>query len=92
MSFLGWMGLAGALLLVVALSSAYVCRLPLPTSTLYLLVGILVSPLAFNLITVDIVEGRVWFGHLILIHGITSQPILKWYGAKIARTEGPSGD
>jgi sodium/hydrogen antiporter len=64
MSFLGWMGLAGALLLVVALSSAYIRRLPITTSTIYLLVGILVSPLAFNLITVDIVEGRVWFEHL----------------------------
>lgn len=86
------MGLAGALLLVVALSSAYIRRLPLTTSTLYLVVGILVSPLGFNLITVDIVEGRVWFEHLTLIHGITSQPILKWYEVKIAQTEGPRGD
>src|SRR5690606_10908659 len=72
MSFLGWMGLAGALLLVVALSSAYIRRLPLTTSPLSLCFGILVSPLAFSLITVDIVEGRVWFEHLTEIAVITS--------------------
>ena len=72
MSFLGWMGLAGALLLVVALSSAYIRRLPLTTSTIYLIVGVLVSPLAFDLVTVDIVEGRVWFEHLTEIAVITS--------------------
>ena len=39
MSFLGWMSLAGGLLLLMALSSASLRRLPVSTSAIYLAVG-----------------------------------------------------
>ena len=64
MSFLGWMALSGALLLFMALSSAYLRRLPVTTSAIYLALGLVVSPVGLNLIRIDIVESKVWFEHL----------------------------
>jgi NhaP-type Na+/H+ or K+/H+ antiporter len=72
MSFLHWMGLVGALLLLMALSSAYLRRLPITTSAIYLAVGLLLSPIALDLITVNFVEWRVWFEHLTEIAVIVS--------------------
>lgn len=72
MSFLNWMALTGALLLLMALSSAYLRRLPITTSTVYLALGLLVSPLGFNLIAVNFVEWRVAFEHLTEIAVIVS--------------------
>jgi NhaP-type Na+/H+ or K+/H+ antiporter len=64
MSFLAWMGLVGALLLLMALSSAYLRRLPVTTSAIYLGLGLLVSRAGLNLIDVNFVEWRVLFEHL----------------------------
>ena len=64
MSFLAWMGLVGALLLLMALSSAYLRRLPITTSAIYLALGLLVSPIGLGLININFVEWRVWFEHL----------------------------
>jgi len=72
MSFLNWMGLLGALLLLMALSSAYLRRLPITTSAIYLALGLLVSPFGLDLIDVNFVEWRVWFEHLTEIAVIVS--------------------
>ncbi len=72
MSFLNWMGLIGALLLLMALSSAYLRRLPITTSAIYLALGLLVSPIGLGLIDVNFVEWRVWFEHLTEIAVIVS--------------------
>jgi len=72
MSFLNWMALTGALLLLMALSSAYLRRLPITTSAIYLALGLLVSPLGLNLIAVNFVEWRVAFEHLTEIAVIVS--------------------
>src|SRR4028118_372842 len=72
MSFLAWMGLTGALLLLMALSSAYLRRLPITTSAIYLALGLLVSPFGLNLIDINFVEWRVWFEHLTEIAVIVS--------------------
>jgi len=72
MSFLHWMGLVGALLLLMALLSAYLPRLPFTTSTIYLALGLLISPFGLNLIDVNFVEWRVWFEHLTEIAVIVS--------------------
>jgi NhaP-type Na+/H+ or K+/H+ antiporter len=72
MSFLAWMGLVGALLLLMALSSAYLRRLPITTSAIYLALGVLISPVALNLIDVNFVEWRVFFEHLTEIAVIVS--------------------
>jgi sodium/hydrogen antiporter len=72
MSFLVWMGLVGALLLMMALSSAYVRRLPITTSAIYLALGVAISPLGINLITINFVAWKVWFEHLTEIAVIVS--------------------
>jgi NhaP-type Na+/H+ or K+/H+ antiporter len=64
MDFLGWMAVAGGLLLLMALSSAYISRLPISTSAIYLLVGIAISPLGFDLLQINVIESKVWFEHL----------------------------
>lgn len=66
------MGLVGALLLLMALSSAYLRRLPITTSAIYLALGVLISPVALNLIDINFVERRVWFERLTEIAVIVS--------------------
>ncbi len=66
------MGLVGALLLLMALSSAYLRRLPITTSTIYLAIGLLISPFGLDLIDINFVEWRVWFEHLTEIALIVS--------------------
>lgn len=61
MSFLVWMGLIGALLLLMAVSSAYLRRLPITTAAIYLALDLLVSPFGLGLIDVNFIEWRVWF-------------------------------
>jgi NhaP-type Na+/H+ or K+/H+ antiporter len=72
MSFLGWMALCGALLLFMALSSAYLRRLPVTTSSIYIILGLAISPVGFNLIHIDFIESKVWLEHLTEIAVITS--------------------
>ncbi|MBA2319573.1 MAG: sodium:proton antiporter, partial [Deltaproteobacteria bacterium] len=54
MSFLGWVALTGALLLVMALSSAWVQRLPISTAIVYLAVGMLLGPLGLGALSFDL--------------------------------------
>src|SRR5918993_2478612 len=61
MSFLGWMGIVGALLLFMALSSAYLRKLPITTSAIYLGFGLVIGPVGLGLVRIDFVEYRVWF-------------------------------
>lgn len=72
MDFLGWMAVVGGLLLLMALSSAYIRRLPVSSSAIYLAVGLLLSPVGFNLIKIDVVEAKKWFEHLTEIAVIIS--------------------
>lgn len=72
MSFLGWMALSGALLLFMALSSAYLRRIPVTTSSIYLALGLAVSPVGFNLILLDFIESSRWLEHLTEIAVIIS--------------------
>ena len=64
--------MSGALLLFMALLSAYLRRLPVTTSSIYLAIGLAVSPIGFNLIGVDIIESKVLFEHLTEIAVIIS--------------------
>lgn len=72
MEFLGWMALAGVLFLLIALLSAYIRNLPITTSVIYLIVGLLVSPLVFGLIKIDVIESSKWFEYLTEIAVIIS--------------------
>jgi NhaP-type Na+/H+ or K+/H+ antiporter len=72
MSFLGWLGFIGAILLLMALSSAYIRRLPVTTSAIYLGIGLLISPAGLGLIEINFVEWRVGFEHLTEVAVIVS--------------------
>jgi sodium/hydrogen antiporter len=64
MTFLGWMALAGALLLFMALSSAYLRNLPISTSAIYLALGLAIGPLGFDWLQIDLREDIGWFERL----------------------------
>jgi NhaP-type Na+/H+ or K+/H+ antiporter len=72
MTFLAWMAFVGALFLVMALASAYLRRLPVTTSAIYLALGLGISPLALGLVRIDFIESKVWLEHLTEIAVIIS--------------------
>src|SRR5829696_224632 len=72
MTFLAWMGIVGGLLLFMALSSAYIRKLPITTSAIYLAFGLAVGPIGLGLVKIDFVEYRRLFEHLTEIAVIIS--------------------
>ena len=64
MTFLGWMALAGGLLLLMALSSAYLRNLPISTSAIYLALGLAIGPLGFGWLRIDLRNEVAWFERL----------------------------
>ncbi len=72
MSFLAWIALIGGVLLVLALLSAYLRRLPVTSSGIYLALGLALSPAWLDLVRVDFIRERVFFEHLTEIAVIVS--------------------
>ncbi len=72
MSFLGWMSLGGGLLLLMALSSASLRRLPVSTSAIYLGVGLAIGPLGFGWLQVDLRDATPWVERLTEVAVIVS--------------------
>lgn len=72
MSFLGWMGVCGALLLVMALSSAFLRRLPVTTSVIYLLLGMVIGPAGLGWLRIDAREAAPWLERLTEVAVIVS--------------------
>lgn len=64
MTFNGWLAFGGALLLVMALSSAWIRRLPISTAAIYLGVGCLIGPWGFDLLHIDLSTGPAWLERL----------------------------
>ena len=64
MEYLGWMALVSAVLLTIALTSAYIRHMPITTAALYLILGVAIGPVGFGLVSVDFVGGSVFFEHL----------------------------
>jgi sodium/hydrogen antiporter len=64
MTFLGWMTLGGLVLLLMALSSAYIRNLPISTSAIYLTLGAAIGPLGTGWIAIDLREAVPWFERL----------------------------
>ena len=64
MTFLGWMTLAGGLLLFMSLASAYVQRLPVSTSSFYMALGLGLGPAGVGLLHLDIAAPLPWFERL----------------------------
>lgn len=60
MEFVQWMAGVGGLLLAMALSSAWIQRLPISAAAIYLLVGCAIGPWGFGLLKVDLVGGAWW--------------------------------
>lgn len=52
--FLGWMALTGALLLVMALTSGHVRRLPVSPALIYLFVGVLLGPVGLDWLRINL--------------------------------------
>src|ERR1044071_6847060 len=69
---MGWMALAGGLLLAMALSSALINRLPISTALIYLGVGCAVGPWGLDLIRIDMTRSPVWIERLTEIAVILS--------------------
>ncbi len=59
--FLYWVAIVGGLLLVLALTSAYVRRLPVSTSTIYLILGVGASPVGLGWLRIDVGAAARWF-------------------------------
>jgi NhaP-type Na+/H+ or K+/H+ antiporter len=72
MSFIGWMAVAGALLLTMALSSALIQRLPVSTAAIYLGVGCAIGPWGFDLLRIELSDGAPWIERLTEIAVILS--------------------
>ena len=64
MSFIGWMAFIGALLLTMALSSAWIRRLPISTAAIYLGIGCSIGPWGFDLLRIDLSHGAPWLERL----------------------------
>jgi len=64
MSFLGWMAFGGAVLLLMALSSAYLRNLPVSTSVVYLALGAAIGPLGAGWLRIDLRTDLPWFERL----------------------------
>lgn len=60
MTPLGWMTAVGTLLMFMALTSAQVQRLPISTSSIYLVVGLLLGPAGFGVLRIDL-RQESWF-------------------------------
>ena len=64
LNFEHWLALMGGLLLALSFASSYVQRLPISSSTLYLLLGIVVGPRLLGWIELRVVPGSPWFERL----------------------------
>lgn len=66
------MAATGALLLLMALSSVYIRRLPVTTSLVYLLIGVAVGPAGLGWLAIDLTSEATWFERLTEIAVIAS--------------------
>ena len=64
MRFEIWYAVLGSLLVAISLISSVVKRLPLTTTMLYLGVGVLVGPMAFNVAGLNPLERALWLERL----------------------------
>lgn len=72
MAFHSWIALVGALLLLMALSSAFLRRLPISSSAIYLGVGVALSPVGLGLLRFDVASSSMWLERLAEVAVIVS--------------------
>jgi NhaP-type Na+/H+ or K+/H+ antiporter len=72
LAFHSWIALVGALLLLMALSSAFLRRLPISSSAIYLGVGIVLSPVGLGLLRFEVASSSMWLERLAEVAVIVS--------------------
>jgi sodium/hydrogen antiporter len=72
MSFLGWLALAGLLLLVMALAATLLRQLPISASLIYLGCGLAIGPAWLGWLRIDLVAQADWFERLTEVAVIVS--------------------
>ncbi len=72
MKFEGWYLLLGGLMLLIAFLDIYVRRLPVTTTIVYLLVGVILGPVAFNLIRIDPIRDAAFLQRITEVAVIVS--------------------
>jgi len=60
-TFVAWIAAVGLLLLLMALSSTYIRRLPVTTSIVYLAIGVVIGPAALGWLQIDLDRDAGWF-------------------------------
>lgn len=63
LAFISWVAIAGVLLMVMALSSAYLRRLPVSTAAIYLGLGCLLGPAGMHVVHGEMPYESGWFEH-----------------------------
>ncbi|EPL15917.1 sodium:proton antiporter [Pseudomonas sp. CF161] len=64
MSFIVWMAVLGAVLLVLALTSSYLRWMPVTTSAVCLVLGVAIGPAGLGLLQLDLKHAAPWMEHL----------------------------
>ena len=64
MDFTAWVAVLGAVLLTLALTSSYLRWLPVTTSAVCLVLGVVIGPTGLGLLRLDIKEAAFWMEHL----------------------------
>ncbi|MCG6575797.1 sodium:proton antiporter [Pseudomonas sp. AF32] len=64
MTFSVWVAVLGAVLLTLALTSSYLRWMPVTTSAVCLVLGVVIGPLGLGLLRLDIDDSSVWMEHL----------------------------
>ena len=61
LDFNAWLAIAGVLFMVMALSSAYLRRLPVSTAAIYLLLGVMIGPFGLRYLSEPVPLASSWF-------------------------------
>jgi len=64
MTFVVWVAVLGAVLLTLALTSSYLRWLPVTTSAVCLVLGVVIGPAALGLLKLDMQDASFWMEHL----------------------------
>lgn len=64
MSFIVWVAVLGAVLLTLALTSSYLRWMPVTTSAVCLVLGVVIGPAGLGLLKLDTTDASIWMEHL----------------------------
>ncbi|MCF4996794.1 sodium:proton antiporter [Pseudomonas syringae] len=64
MTFIIWVAVLGALLLTLALTSSYLRWMPVTTSAVCLVLGVIIGPAGFDLLSLPLDDASIWMEHL----------------------------